>query len=268
MEMEAVNNPVNAEEPWILYDTVQIREPSKEFPIPNGNGFPNLAALAAAQSVNLFNVRAIGDPGVGEAYNNLDSRDSMPFAFVLRTFGLTFQSPRALVMKPDFDQTGNLIGQNGALCALWEQEMVRHVGVHLKISQDEKLLAASMFCPEGTGLSGFGIAGPTVGAYGATAPIGAASFATGAAQVGVDHLSNRWTWPRGVNVPKGCNLSVQLVFSEYGKALLKLFGGTPVEYDFATGDIVTPVKHFPGMFSIRASLIGTRLVQQRNELHV
>lgn len=264
--MEPSNQPVNASEPWILYDTVQIRQQTKSNPIPNASGFATLADLANAQSVNMFNVRAVGDPGVGEAYNNFDSRDSMPFAFVLKTLGITFQSPRGLNMKPTYDLQNNIAGMNAALIAMWEQELPRHVGVHFKVSQDEKLLTSGMFLPEGTGLAGFGVSGPVLGAIGASAPVGGAVFASGAAQVGEAALFNRWTWKDGLNIPKGTNVSLQLVFSEYAKALLKLFGQSDVLYSYSIDP--SNFVDFPGMFTIRASMIGTRLVQQRNELHV
>lgn len=276
--MEPINQPLNASEPWIIYDTVQIRgnkATKNEAPVPAIAGFKSLTELAAAQSVSFFNVRKQGDPGVGEAYNNQDSADSFPFAFVLRSLGLEFAAPRALAGLPLFNEQGVIDGKvsNHAINQMFEQELIRHCAVHLKVSQDEKLLAAAMFLPSGTGLAGFGQAGVDSTGQIASTPTSPAgsirSAATGAAHVGDAALYNRFTWKDGLNIPKGTNVKAELVFSEYAKRLLTAMGvvDMPV-YLFQNPSDPLTATGASGTFSIRMSMIGTRLVQQRNELHV
>lgn len=250
MSRKVDKNFNNAVESYAIYDSVQIRGSLGSDAVA---GYSSYAALAARSKIPFFNVRNQGE--VGLAYNNLDTKDQMAFAFHCYSIGLSFSAPVQCVTP-----AGALGGShNPTASAQFVQAMPYHTGLRFKVQQDEKLLHTAHFAPEGAGPYGVALGTDFTGGVVGTA--GTASITSQTS--GQPLLTNRWPFPKPISIPRGATYSVELEFSEFGKELLGALPG-PANMIFGSeGDL----KTVQGCALIRCSLFGAREVQQRNELH-
>lgn len=237
-----MNQPVNAWEPWTLYDSVLISTVADT--IYSGQGFFNsYAALSAPAQIPFLNVR--NKSAVGEAYNNFDSRDKLPYVYHAYTIGISFEAPSVTYGAI---QTGQ---SEGAI--LFANEIVKHCGFVLKVSQDEKLVHTAELMPNGQGVTGWGTSTEIGGAVAPTIGQNVSS--------GQPDKDNKWPFPNPIEMPREVNISGTLVISPYGKSLLaKMVGPGTVRVSEAGAT-------YPAAALLRVSLGGFREVQQRNALH-
>jgi len=238
----------NAVEAYAIYDVAQIGED-----VEGVAGYSSYSALAGPAKIPFFNVRNQGE--VGLAYNNLDTKDSMPFVFHCYTLGVAFAAPTQVVESVGPDGSGQ---NNATANAQFVQAIPYHCGLRLKIRQDEKLLHTVHFAPEGAGPYGmaFGL-DISQGPAGLDNVLGLTSQTQGEPL-----LTNRWPFPKGISIPRGATYTVELEFSEHAKRMLNAMPG-PGNYRFRTeqGETLVPAHSL-----IRVSMFGAREVQQRNEL--
>jgi len=238
---------VNAKERFEVHDSIMIGNTKSIAGKPGW--YDSFSSFAASQKHSLFKQRAISD--VGLAYNNMDTRDQMPFAFELTSIGISFAAPLGITGE-EFDPV-TPANDNNLIGPIWCNDVPRLIGFRLKVRQDEKLLHCCELAPEGAG---------SVGAMGVAAGGGALNVMTNITQSEPD-LDNRWPFPEPIGIPRAASFSVELELSSYCVEMLRTW---PQLNDYYFGPIEQQVR-VPSVASIRCSLIGNRFVQQRNELH-
>jgi hypothetical protein len=262
----------NVAEPWVLYDSIVICDEDGMYGSESTTPgfFTNFATFAAQESHTFFKTRTEGM--VGLEYTNMQSADSMDFAFECYSFGCAIISPGVRVSG--IVSEGVISGLNTGALHWFETELPRHCSVQLKINQDILCELPAMQCSPGYGMSG-----------------GGASFAHNAYEVanndylpvlnfamsqGVPTMKNRWQFtkrdeqtgeivPNPVKIPRTASVEVILIISEYARTILKTIGG-PLNYLFHNPD-GTAIVTFPQRCLLQASLAGKRLVQQRAQYH-
>lgn len=245
--MEATASAMqNVRETWPLYDTAQIG-PGVSAP----QGYPSYYSLANLEDIPFFSVRNKAE--VGLAYTNKDNKDSMPFVYYIQSIGVHILSaPRlnTLSAQPTEADTAELNSVR-----LFESLLPYHMGVILKIQEDEKLQSTVEFTPPGTGAFSY---------TGGAAPQLVQSFS-----MGWPSLGNRFAFIEPIAVPRTATLTVSLKPSAYAKYLLSHMVG-PLSNLILVDN---PAAAVPATFSanecalIRVTLNGMREVQQRGALH-
>lgn len=232
---------LNALESWTLYDSVMVS--SIVDTLYKGAGwYTDYAALSTPAKIPFLNVR---NSSIGVQYNNFDSRDKLPFVFELWSIGIDFNAPALSWQVPTEGYS--------AAAALFANELPKHCGFVLKVSQDEKLVQTAFLMPSGQGIEGW-----------TDTMFETSGFATLAqdAGAGIAERSNRWKFMEPICMPREVNISGELIISEYGRDMLaKLMGPNDMKLQ---DDDSSP---YAGAALIRVSLYGKREVQQRNALH-
>jgi len=148
--MAEERNPMNVAEGFPLIDTVQIRSDATEV-----EGFTSYDALAGEEQIPFYTKRTRAN--VGLAYCNKDSTDALPFPYFIKSIGLQFLAPPAKTRIP-VEEVGG--GSTPADVAEWdtpylfEKILPDHVGVTLKIKEDERLATVAIMAPPGYGALG------------------------------------------------------------------------------------------------------------------
>jgi hypothetical protein len=249
---------VNVGEHWPLVDTVIIGTDSNgEQKVP---GWMNtLATLGQANHLYFFNSRSRAD---GLAYCNTDTRDKMPYAFKLYSLGVRFFATMQ-TEGPDPDATADWWTSN-YVPHIFMVDLPRHCSCTLQVQQDDVLKTTVPLVPAGYG--------PVGGAYGRGSPNSAFSMAVDKSYSAITqstaHITNRWSFPTEIQIPRTASFSIDLRFTEYARQLLQAM----TKYN--TQDAVSGNGHAENLghqsktyYGIQVTLIGERLVQQRGELH-
>lgn len=249
----------NVRENWPLFDTVLVGLDSRAEQTTPG-WFTTLAAMGSANQCFFFNQRTRAD---GLAYCNLDTRDQMPYAFIIKSAGVRFFATH---------QSENYAVTAGSP-QWWVENKVPHIfladlpdhcSFRMQIQQDDVLKTTVPLVPAGYG--------PAGGGYGQASPGSQFTVAVDKSYSAVTqstaHITNRWKFPTRIKVPRNAALTVELQFSEYGRQLLQAMTKQNTQ-DLISGnghaeDIDHDSKTFYG---IQVSLIGQRLVQQRGAYH-
>lgn len=242
----------NVKETYPLYDTILITGNLSDLSIQPPGWFASFAAFAAAQDYHFFDTR--NKAGVGIAYCNLDTRDTMPFGYWLRGMSVKFFGP---VVNTLYDNTNDLIDtQEGAF---FSGEAPQHCGVTLRVNQDQRLKLNALMLGAGDGA--------TFGGYGQIDPAAAAYNAL-PGMMGITQSNpeekNYWMFPMPIGIPRRASVSVIITPMQWLRTVMGNFHG-PLAYSFAdTGES----RLYPyGIFGIRVCFYGNRLVQQRGQLH-
>lgn len=240
----------NAVEGWALYDTILV---CKGLGNKAPGWFNSYAEVSQRNKLPFFNVRNQGETSL--AYNNLETKDQMPYAFSLMSIGVSFEAPaqseHVTASDPEAP-AGPRLG-NASEDILFVKEIPRHVGLRLRVRQDDKLLHTVQLAPEGAGI------------YGVLQGAGGSGTITGATN-GMPQLGNRWTFPTPIGIPRGATYSVELELSEYARTVLGAMCG-PTKWTWDCDGAGTDLVEVPACASIRVSMVGVREVQQRNALH-
>jgi hypothetical protein len=238
---------MNAIEAWAIYDAIQVRSDATE-----KEGFVSYAALGAAPIWPFFTIRK---SDIGIAYTNRDSNEALEYPFEIYSAGVRFVAPEGMQEPWTTNDVGvhNLVAHN-----IFSRMIAEHVGLRLKVEQDDKLIHTCTMAP-----SGFGPNSPSA----MIMPIEAVAadtvgFNSPSNTNGQPHISGRWKFPAPIEVPRGAVLSAKLEPSDYCRNLLQAMPG-PGSYDFFADAQVAK----PSCSLIRVDLIGKRGVQQRNALH-
>lgn len=242
----------NVREAWPLYDTILISPWTSDKKV--SGWFTDYQAFSAKQTHPFFNVRNMGETGL--AYCNMETKDQMPFAYHIYSLGVSFQA--AIGRPANINEEEEPPQWNFMSDAIFIKDMPQHIGLRLRVSQDQKILTTCYLAPEGTGPYGLVAAASFSGSAGNPVSL------TSATQ-GIPELGNRWKFPSPIAVPRGATFSAELELSEYGRELMGHLCG-PEPYNFACYPDGDPTE-IDTVSSIRVSLIGKREVQQRGELH-
>ena len=240
---------LNAVEAWAIYDTIQVRSDATE-----KEGYVSYAALGGVPLWAFFDQRKAD---VGIAYTNRDSNEALEFAYEIYSLGCRFIAPEGIIELPGTTPAEhNLIAH-----MIFSRMIAEHVGLRLKVVQDDKLIHTCTMAPDGFGPNspsmllapGLKVAADTVG------------YSSPSNTNGEPHISGRWKFPVPIEIPRGAVFSVKLEPSAYCRDLLAAMPG-PSGYFF---NLISPdaVIEKPSSALIRVDLIGKRGVQQRNALH-
>lgn len=235
----------NATEAWAVYDAAQIRSDIEMDKL----GYKSYAAMGALDEWPFFDQRK---SDVGIAYTNRDSNETLEYVFHAYSLGVRFV-PAPCIVEPQGQSNG--ADHNHLVHQILNQALLEHVGLVLRIQQDDKLIHQATLAPDGAGPSGI-----SIGIQGGVAPFaGAGAYCS---TNGEPLLANRWKWPDPVSIPRGATFSVRLRPSKYLKALMSIMPG-PGDLTFDNGT----AHKIPACALMRVDLIGKREVMQRNQLH-
>lgn len=237
-------NYKNITEAWPIYDTIVIDQDTMK-----PEWFQSYVHFASQQNHSFFNVRNRGE--VGDAYTNMETKDQMPFVYHIYSIGLQFIAPPG---HPEPEGVSEQADDNFLVDLLWCSFIQNHVGLKLRVREDEKLLSNGMLLPPGSGPSTFGnFSSNSTTMYSVTTGI----------TPGMPTLSNRFNFPRPIEVPRGATFSVEMILSQYAQVLCNAMPGpTAYNFDYGQGQVEVNKQAL-----IRCSLFGKRAVQQRGELH-
>jgi len=249
----------NVRENWPLFDTVLVGLNARDEQTTPG-WFTTLAAMGAANQLYFFNQRTRAD---GLAYCNLDTRDQMPYAFIIKSMGVRFFATYQ-TENPAIDPADVSWWLENQVPHIFLADLPDHCSVRMQIQQDDVLKTNVPLCPSGYG--------PVGGGYGQASPNSqfavAADKSYSAITQSTAHITNRWKFPTRIKVPRNAALSVELQFSEYGRQLLLAMVKQNTQDMFSGHGHAADVDHDSKTFyGIQVSLIGQRLVQQRGAYH-
>lgn len=245
---------LNVGEEWVLNDSILIYEDLESLGKQPNGWFTSFANFAAAPTHSFFNVRSKGD--THPAYNNLDTRDQIAFAFIAKGIALSFWGS-------GFESLQNELAtaRYPLINALWQAVLPQHCSATLRIDQVEVLKSnASMWTP------GFG---PTGGGWGhnylGIGGLGDSAPVYGAITGGVPSPPDRFQFIPPTKIPRRASLEVRLGLTQYAINMLQAMPGP---FGVGVWDEAFQSKDYtPVPFGIMCSLYGTRYVQQRGELH-
>lgn len=262
----------NVVESASLYDTILI---CSDFYGQEANvrgWYTTFAAFAAQEEHHFFTVR--NESTASLPYCNLQSADSMDFAFMCYNIGLRFFGPSpnicgtpAAVEDP---VPGSILGIDPGVAHFFCYDLPNHISISLKTQQDTRVELTGYACPPGYGPTGGGAAfqitqqaiegDPTT--YNQRAQMN--MFGT----QGIPLLTNRFKLPSPIGIPRTGIIEGVLKLSEYARYVLGRLAG-PSNYFFTEDDAPSVVGsityQFPQRFGVQFSLFGKRLVQQRGQ---
>ena len=236
----------NAEEAWAIYDTIQIRKD-----VTGREGYATYNALGLVDEWPFMDQRKAD---IGIAYTNRDSNEGLEYVFHAYSLGVRFVAPLGKA-EPYYKPDDEIIGPANPLAHLIFSAMgPEHVGLVVRVMQDDKLIHTVTLAPDGAG------PGPVSG----TGAGGLSQAVVYANNNGEPVINNRWKWPVPISIPRGATFSIRLKPSSYFKRLLAAMPG-PTGYTFSL-DGTTEIS-VPAAALIRVDMIGKREVQQRNAIH-
>jgi hypothetical protein len=257
------------------------------------------SAFGSQQTHTLFKDRTAGQAGA--MYCNLESAETMDFAYRLYSVGVRFWGPvTGFEVAPHWDSTGSpppwgAITQDdpvmiaSCLSAWWKGSFPFQCGFRLKVEQDIIVEGPAMTFPPGHGFTGSGIAwsAPVYPEHNVE-PAGAGDALIlqhpqmiSVITQGNPKLGNRFNFidadnkPQPVEIPKGALIKAEILLSEYAQYYLEDQAG-PLYYlfnrlcprewdsDAATG-VESPAYWFGTRYGVTVTLLGERLVQRRGQ---
>lgn len=230
------NEYKNVWESWMIYDTVVIGDGVDEAQ----NWYASFAAMAAAPEVPFINVRTMSS--VGGAYTNITSRDKFPWPFLLHSMGMRFMYPDPI--------TDNSSPHTAIMAAtkIFNQVLQEHSYFELEVREDVILRIKPSHMPAGMGPTGYVQGNNAANNWMATTITN-----------GVPQLGNRWKFVgKAIEIPRDTPVRGRLYFSQYGRELLTALNAvSPLDFEEEENNYAL----------IELTMLGTRGVQQRGELH-
>jgi len=251
----------NVAEAWALYDTVAICNTMFGTEANIGGWFTTWAAFGARERHSFFKTRTEGLAGL--QYCNMQSADSMDFAFIASSIGIAFMAPAGI--DSAFSAADGIAPAypDMSISQFWTSDVPYHCSVELKIQQDTRVECAAMQLSPGYGAAGSGAA---FGHTDAAVPVhNDIPFMSNFATQGVPVLSNRFPLPVPIGIPRTASIEVVVQVSQYIRDIMQNIGGPNNIYWNTSG--VNHYDVFPARYLMQVSLFGKRLVQQRGEYH-
>lgn len=254
----------NVVEAWCIYDTILISKNFYGNELNQDGWFTRFFDFGSQETHKFFKVRT---EAAGLPYCNMQSSDSMDFAFMLHSVGVSvFSTGSNIEGAAKQIQEGSLgnLGYNDTAVSHWfASELPNHMAIQLKVQQDIRVELNTMLCPPGYGTVGSGTAvtGTDDGSTHGQIP-----FHDNAVCQGVPLLSNRYPLPTPIGIPRTASIEGTLVLSEIARDVLTNIKG-PDDYQFNSTDGAAPYIFFGKRYGIQLSLIGERMVQQRGQYH-
>ena len=246
----------NVAESWALYDTINVCSTFYGAEQNVQGWYTTFNAFAAQEQQIFFKART--EAIAGSAYTNQQSADTMDFAFVAYSMGITLFAPSA-----NLGAGGDVTTNDPSMAHFWQFDLPRHLGIQLKVNQDIRAECTAYAAPPGYGPVGGGAASdiPEV------AVVNALPVVNIAGTQGQPVLRNRFKFPEPIGIPRTATIEGILHVSEYARYVLNGLLG-PQNYAFQPDSPGgPPYVFFPKRYGIQFSLLGKRLVQQRGQYH-
>ena len=261
---EEFKEMVNVAEPWMLYDTILVCNTFYGNELNINTWFNTFQQFAQNETHRFFKSRTRGTAGL--QYNNQNNADTMDFAFVAFTMGLSFFGCPIGAMgeaTPQDGVAGDILYSDPYAYPFWTMDLPNQSAIQLKIQQDIVAEMVSAQC-----MPGYGAAGGAGGATDTAAIPNAVSppFMNYNINQGEPNLQNRWRFPSPLGIPRTATIEGILHLSNISRESLGEVTG-PANMAFNTETGSPPFNFFPARFGIQMSLGGVRLVQQRGQYH-
>jgi len=264
--MEAFKSYSNVAESWELHDSVLISNRFYASELSAPGWFLTVDDFVSQETHSFFKSRT--EAMAGASYCNQQSADSMDFAFVAYSIGITFFAPSISPLCSLDGETLKMRAIDPVLAQLFTFDMPRHCAVQFKTNQDVRMEAPCYAVPPGYGPVGGGasseleITEPTLYAN-------AFPTVVFAGTQGVPVLRNRFKLPVPIGIPRTATIEGILYISEYGRYLLDdVYGPSYIPFEAWTSPNPENRAYHPARFGVQMSLLGKRLVQQRGQYHV
>jgi hypothetical protein len=258
-------------------------------------------AFGSQQTHVFFKDRTQGQAGA--MYCNLESAETMDFAYRLYSVGIRFWGPvTGFEVLPHYSTTGGAppppwgaitlddpVMIASCLSAWWKAAFPYQCGFRLKVEQDIIVEGPAMTFPPGHGFTGSGAAWSDP----VTPENNVEPAAPGDALIlqhpqmisiinqGVPKIGNRFNFvdskgkPQPIEIPKGALVKAELELSEYAQYWLANQAGPlyylfnrlcPREWDSdAASGVESPAYWFGTRYGVTVTLLGERLVQRRGQ---
>ena len=197
-----------ARETWIVFDTAKIFKGATRPPAE----FDSFTTLALQESIQFISARTASD--VGKAYCNITSRDSLQKPFWLESMGIRFHYPNPVRLR------GTGVADIAA-AKLFMEELPNHCYLTFQTEEDVRAWLKPIMAPPGYG---------NYGSYQLGVAAGTA-FCQGVETSGMPLAQNRFVFLGGLEIPSSTKITIQLYFSDHGKAILNKLADVP-GYDF------------------------------------
>lgn len=274
--MSPVNKQVaNVAEAWPIYDTLCVT-PQYFGTEADAGWFNNFTDFAQKEQHSFFMQRTIGNLDL--AYTNKATADTLDFAYSSLSLGVSFFAPGVRTLGKLVDED-NFNYMDNFSAHWWESELPSHCAVQFKVQTDIVSEGPAMLYSPGYGPSGGG-ASFEHEEINATPPNGVVNAQYPAVQnwamtQGIPSISNRFRFPRSIEIPRTATLEVIIHVSDYARAILTdlsdglASGDGPFNYIFvdSVSAGVPKYSEFPSRYGIQVSLMGLRYVQQRGQYH-
>lgn len=265
---------MNVKEHWFLYDTIGVSPWVDAIDHPPNGWFGTFLGMSNSDSITFFDTR---NKQIGLAYNNQESRDQVPYAYIVESLSVGFfaASCATQISSDTIPQDTTWIGRHDAVSAFWDTELPQHTSVIFRVNQDERLKGVCSIVPPNYGPVGGCIGQGDLADPGSVGPppvpaLGGGDFTVQAAGMGRAHLKFRWEFPGGIGVPRRATVVVECRLTEWARtALAALWGpGYFIMRDWDSDETPTnPIAPKWSFFGIQCLLTGRREVQQRGQYH-
>ena len=255
----------NVAESWTLYDSILVCETFYGTEPSVQGWFTTFNAFAQQEQHIFFKSRT--EAIAGGAYTNQQSADTMDFAFVAYSMGITIWAP-----APNLEGTIGSIAEGAqgvvdysdpSISHFWQFDLPRHMGIQFKTNQDVRAECTCYAAPAGYGPIGGGAASdvPEIPIVNSLPVINIAGTQ------GVPILQNRFKFPEPIGIPRTATIQGILQVAPFGRYSLTGIKG-PQSYVIQPQDGGPPYVFFPKRYAIQFSILGKRLVQGRANYHV
>jgi len=263
----------NVAESASLYDTILV---CRQFYGSENNvqgWYTNFNDFSKQETQSFFKART--ESIANAAYCNQQNADSMDFAFLAYSMGITFWAPATQLLgetyQPIEGAAGLIAKVDPVIGHLWQFDLPRHCAIQFKTNQDIRAEAMCYAAPPGYGPTGGGAASEVSG-VGGGGPLG---YLTNlptiniAGTQGIPVHQNRFKFPEPIGIPRTATIEGVLNVSDIGRYLLEgVYGPRDIVLQPPSVAGAPPFDFFPARFAIQFSLFGKRLVQQRGQYHV
>lgn len=251
--------PPNVREAFAMYDSIVIA-PTFYGNEQNVQGwFTSFQAFGAQTRHSLFKNRTWAQAGL--PYCNANNADSLDYAFVADSIGVTIWGPPDTL---DAQDNANAVQFPDFMVTPWFlMEAIHSMALSFKVQQDVRLENFLEAMPCGYGPQGNGTA---MGQTNEVAPaFGQFPYQHFTVNQGVPIMSNRVPFPSPIGIPRTATIEATLHVGDLARGDLQFIEG-PRQMVQNSDDGLTR-QFFDRRFVIQVSLFGTRLVQQRALYH-
>lgn len=257
-----MKDKVNVAETWTLHDTILVCNTFYGAEQNINTWFNSFTAFSRPERHFFFKNRTKGTAGL--TYSNRNNADTMDFAFVAFTWGISFFGPSVAIQgtptAPD-GLAGDVAEIDPYSTVYWQSELPNHSAIQLKIQQD---VVAELPCSQC--MPGYGPAGGGGAAFDLASPVFNAStpIMNNVITQGQPFGTNRWRFPSPLGIPRTASIEGILDMSQYARDALGNMDG-PFDIAFQSQAGGPAYTFFPGRFGVQVALHGVRMVQQRGQ---